>query len=357
MGLRGFYALLKRLGYVADAVQLGSLEQKRLAVDADMWVYRCLFGCDAQPTTQSVARRISKWVNSMPCTVDLIFSGRSVPAEKSQCLKSRKDAMQKRKDAFEKDQQRRAELQENLERLKSAEDGDSQTVATAATAATAREACQQEMLLLDLKLTKTRTQLHCFTREERAEIATILQEQEGISCIVAPCEADFELVDRSRRGLCDYVVSDDADLITSGCERVLRDVQSLLKGQSARVFVRSDILRVLELSSEQMLQWASLLHCDYQPPIGRVGPATALKMIRKHGTVSGFLQSDDFKSAVHSLPGDLSVDEYIRSTARTVQIFKGNWQTVVAPVGSSRGTRKRTRDDVVAEAPKRTRIV
>ena len=140
----------------------------------------------------------------------------------------------------------------------------------------------------------------------------------GFECLQAASEADFLLVTLSEVGRCDYIATDDADILVMGAQRTIRGLSALLINDiSARVFTRDDILKSIDLKSEQLLELACLLGCDYQNSIPRIGPVTALKIIQVHGTIKVFLGANGDKYAL-----SMTVEEYLRQCARTVEIFK-----------------------------------
>jgi flap endonuclease-1 len=186
-----------------------------------------------------------------------------------------------------------------------------------------------EDLCVREKINHLKNSIRRITSEMSKRVVDILT-MEGWTCIQAKSEADFMLVLLSEEGKCDFVATDDADIIVAGAEHVLRGfVQMLLGAQKpGRAFCRSDIMACLKLTSGEFLQLGSLLSCDYQPAIRNVGPVTAFRMIQKYGSVDKFIQSDAFvtetktKKRKYALPIGMTPETYIKASSRSVAIFR-----------------------------------
>jgi 5'-3' exonuclease len=165
---------------------------------------------------------------------------------------------------------------------------------------------------------------------EMSRLVVDLLRADGWDCRQARSEADFLLVQLSEEGLCDYVATDDADIIVSGATHILRGFIRLLTDPHAlgKIFCRADILACLHLTSDALLQLGVLLSCDYQAPIKNVGPVTAYRVIQEFGSVSTFLRSTAFnvqtksKKRKYTLPDGMSVQAYQTKSSRSVDIFR-----------------------------------
>jgi 5'-3' exonuclease len=190
------------------------------------------------------------------------------------------------------------------------------------------------------KICRLRNSIRRISSDMATQVVTILIDR-GFVCRQAKSEADFLLVMMSEDGQCDFVATDDADMIVSGATHVLRGFIRMLVDPTSNgyVFCRQDVLTCLGLSSQELLQLGTLLSCDYQPPIHNVGPVTALRMIQEHKTVDAFLRSQSFnvetksktrtqnttqscKKRKYTLPHDMSVESYVTASIRSVDIFR-----------------------------------
>ncbi|KAM7207981.1 hypothetical protein V8F20_001775 [Naviculisporaceae sp. PSN 640] len=121
------------------------------------------------------------------------------------------------------------------------------------------------------------------------EMARMLIEElkkNSIPYVVAPYEADAQLVYLERQGLISGIVSEDSDLLVFGAKRLITKLDQ--HGQCIEIN-RKDFCAVREIS---LTQWtdddfrhmAILSGCDYLKGINGMGLKTAYRMIRKHKT-------------------------------------------------------------------------
>jgi 5'-3' exonuclease len=186
-----------------------------------------------------------------------------------------------------------------------------------------------EEIVIREKIDRMQNSIRRITNEMSTLVVTILL-TEGWNCVQAKSEADFMLVLLSEEKKCDFVATDDADIIVAGAEHVLRGFVRMLTDtkHTGQDYCRSDIMTCLKLNSDELLQLGSLLSCDYQPPINNVGPVTAMRMMQKYGTVDKFIQSKAFtvetksKKRKYSLPTGMTPETYISASTRSVDIFR-----------------------------------
>ncbi|KAM7221909.1 hypothetical protein V8F06_002660 [Rhypophila decipiens] len=121
-----------------------------------------------------------------------------------------------------------------------------------------------------------------------------------IPYVVAPYEADAQLVYLERQGLITGIVSEDSDLLVFGAKRLLTKLDQ--HGQCIEIN-RKDFCAVREISltqwtDDEFRHMAILSGCDYLKGIDGIGLKTAYRLIRKHKTperVIKMLQFDGSK--------------------------------------------------------------
>jgi flap endonuclease-1 len=315
MGLSGFYKLIEKEGYVPNTICLEDLRGKTVAIDGDFVMYLALHGQTSGKNVSAadISRHIAHWLRlaeSAGVHVIFVTTGGPPPLEKqlhcSVIRKRKRDQQQEKID----------ELEKNLTSI----DDIGETV------------CLRE------KICRLENGIRCISTKMSTDVVDLLVEN-GHNCMRAKSEADFLLVLLSEEKKCDYVATDDGDIIVAGASKVLRGfVRMLTRSQNGRVFCRSDVLTSLKLASEELLELGILLGCDYQAQLGNVGPITALAMIRQHGSVAAFLASDMFdgvqkksKKRKYTLPPGKTRDDYIISSARSVQIFLSRPDKEISP--------------------------
>ena len=130
----------------------------------------------------------------------------------------------------------------------------------------------------------------------------------GIPYVVAPYEADAQMVYLERQGFVTGIISEDSDLLVFGAKRLLTKLDP--HGQCIEIN-RRDFCAVREISltgwtDKEFRHMAILSGCDYLEGVGNMGLKTAYRMIRKHKTperVIRMLQFDGkFRVSENYLP-------------------------------------------------------
>ncbi len=118
----------------------------------------------------------------------------------------------------------------------------------------------------------------------------------GVPCIQAPGEGEAQSSHMALKGDVWGAASQDFDSLLFGAPRLLRNLSITGRRRLPRknVYIRIEpemielggFLRELELSREQLVDVGILVGTDYNPKgIKGIGPKTALKLIREHGSL------------------------------------------------------------------------
>lgn len=104
--------------------------------------------------------------------------------------------------------------------------------------------------------------------------------------VVAPYEADAQLVYLERQGLISGIVSEDSDLLVFGAKRLLTKMDQ--HGQCIEIN-RKDFCAVREISltgwtDNEFRHMAIFSGCDYLAGVNNIGLKTAWRLLRKHKT-------------------------------------------------------------------------
>ncbi|PKY04516.1 putative flap endonuclease [Aspergillus campestris IBT 28561] len=143
------------------------------------------------------------------------------------------------------------------------------------------------------------------TREHNAECKRLLQLM-GVPYIDAPTEAEAQCAVLARAGKVYAAASEDMDTLCFDSPILLRHLT--FSEQRKEPIQEIHLPRALEglgMDRSQFIDMCILLGCDYLEPIPKVGPNTALKLIRDHGSleeVVAAIQSDPKQKYV--LPAD-----------------------------------------------------
>lgn len=121
----------------------------------------------------------------------------------------------------------------------------------------------------------------------------------GIPYLVAPSEGEAQASYMVAKGSADYVGSQDFDSLLFGAPRMVRNIAITGKRKLPRkgIYVEvkpetielEEVLRTLEVTREQLIDMGILIGTDYNPGIYKVGPKTALKLVKKHNSMQDIL--------------------------------------------------------------------
>ncbi|KAI9745872.1 MAG: Elongation of fatty acids protein 2 [Claussenomyces sp. TS43310] len=143
------------------------------------------------------------------------------------------------------------------------------------------------------------------TREHNAECQRLLKLM-GIPYIIAPTEAEAQCAVLARAGKVYAAASEDMDTLCFDSPILLRHLTfSEQRKEPIQEIHLDKVLTGLNMDRKQFVDLCILLGCDYLDPIPKVGPHTALKLIRDHGTlekVVEFMQGDS--KSRYTIPDD-----------------------------------------------------
>ncbi|TFG33062.1 flap endonuclease-1 [Candidatus Thorarchaeota archaeon] len=119
----------------------------------------------------------------------------------------------------------------------------------------------------------------------------------GIPVIQAPSEGEALAAQMAREEIVWASASQDNDSLLYNCPRMIRNLSISGRRRVARSKTYKSIdpelilldvnLRLLGISREQLVDIAILVGTDYNDSVQGIGPKTALKLIKKHGSIEG----------------------------------------------------------------------
>ena len=119
---------------------------------------------------------------------------------------------------------------------------------------------------------------------EAFEIAKLL----GVPAIIAREEADTQCAYLSKKGLVDYVATEDMDILTFGAK-------SIIKNFSKKEIYKIDLEQILEegnITMDQFIDICILLGCDYTETISGIGIKKVWSLILKYGSIEELIKND-----------------------------------------------------------------
>ena len=128
------------------------------------------------------------------------------------------------------------------------------------------------------------------TREQNEEVKHLL-ELMGIPFVTAPCEAEAQCAELARTGKVFAAASEDMDSLCYEPPYLLRH---LTFSEARKIAIDqieySKVLEALGMTRETFVDLCILLGCDYCETIKGVGPVTAFKLIKEHGSLDNIVE-------------------------------------------------------------------
>jgi flap endonuclease-1 len=122
----------------------------------------------------------------------------------------------------------------------------------------------------------------------------------GVPSVQAPCEGEAQAAHMALKKDANCVASQDYDSFLFGAPIVIRNLaitgKRKLSGKNAYVDVEPEIieldetLNALGINREQLIDIAICVGTDYNKGLEKVGPKTALKLIKKYGDIHSVLR-------------------------------------------------------------------
>lgn len=123
----------------------------------------------------------------------------------------------------------------------------------------------------------------------------------GVQYIVAPYEADAQMVYLERKGIISGILSEDSDLLVFGAKCLLTKLDQY--GNCIEInqadFCACREINLTGWTEKEFRQMAILSGCDYLASIANMGLKTAYRMIRKHKTIEKVIRMLQFDGKYH----------------------------------------------------------
>jgi flap endonuclease-1 len=178
---------------------------------------------------------------------------------------------------------------------------------------TSREKWENAKAVGDLESAYKYAQASSKVNPEIIEDSKYLLEAMGIPFVQAPCEGEAQAAYMVLKKDANCVASQDYDSFLFGAPVVVRNLavtgKRKLPGKNIYVDVEPEIieldesLEALKISREQLIDIAICVGTDYNKGLEKVGPKTALKLIKKHG---------DLYAALHEKKVEVEAVDQIR---------------------------------------------
>ncbi|AOA60673.1 5' flap endonuclease [Komagataella phaffii CBS 7435] len=157
---------------------------------------------------------------------------------------------------------------------------------------------EAEKQRLDMKETGTLADIAKFERRtvrvtrEQNDQAKKLLELMGIPYVDAPCEAEAQCAELAKGGKVYAAASEDMDTLCYETPYLLRHMTT---AEARKLPVTeidyAKVMEGLEMELPQFIDLCILLGCDYCETIKGVGPVTAFKLIKEHGSIEKVVEA------------------------------------------------------------------
>ncbi len=179
----------------------------------------------------------------------------------------------------------------------------------------------------DLETARKMAQRAAALEQYMVDSSAELLKRMGVPYVMAPSEGEAQAAYMASKGDVYASGSQDMDSLLFGSPRLVRNLSIVgrrkLPGKKAYVEVQPEIihldrlLKALSISRDQLIDIGILVGTDYSPTIEGVGPKTALKIVREHGSIEnavskGVIEIDFDYQSVRSLFKNPSVSDNYR---------------------------------------------
>lgn len=147
---------------------------------------------------------------------------------------------------------------------------------------------------IEEEINKLSKQVTYVTKTHRQECKYLLKLL-GIPVIEANGEAECMCAVMQKNGYADFTFTEDTDALTFGSPKMLKSARKLEKVIEIDL---AQILKELNFTMTEFVDFCILCGCDYCPTIPKIGPITALSLIKEHSNIETILNTLDEKYTV-----------------------------------------------------------
>lgn len=166
------------------------------------------------------------------------------------------------------------------------------------------------------------------SREQNDEAKKLL-ELMGIPYVNAPCEAEAQCAELARTGKVFAAASEDMDTLCYEPPYLLRHLTfAEARKMPINQITYSEAIAGLEMTKPQFIDMCILLGCDYCETIKGVGPVTAYKLIKEHGSLEKIIEHiNSNPTSKYKVPENWPYDE-ARQLFMDPEVTKGEEVTL-----------------------------
>lgn len=136
--------------------------------------------------------------------------------------------------------------------------------------------------LIEERLRKLKSRIVGICDQDKEDLK-LLFENMGVGYFQAIEEAEQTCSYLCKWGLVDGVLTEDSDVIAYGAPLFISKIE-VFNG-NCTLLETPVLLEKLQMTQEQLLDFCIMLQCDYNSRIPSVGPASAYKLLKEHGSL------------------------------------------------------------------------
>ncbi|KAG7817200.1 hypothetical protein KL928_003935 [Ogataea angusta] len=283
MGVTG---LLPALKSIQEASHLEKYRGKTLAIDTYAWLHKAIYGCAMEIVLEKPTRAYLNYMNRRldmlthyGITPYMVLDGDYLPT--------------KANTEKEREERRREYKRLGLEALRANRRSEAYNYFNKA----------------------------CDITPQIAKSVIEALKSRNIQYVVAPYEADAQMVYLEKHGLVQGIISEDSDLLIFGCQRLI----TKLDDSGSCIEVRRDKFKDCResaiglFSNEQLKLMAIVSGCDYTKGIPNVGMQRAINLVNRYSTIGRLLQAVRYEGKL-KVPVEFETEYYRAITAFNHQV-------------------------------------
>jgi len=301
MGIKGIKALIKK--HVPDAIRpidLTELNGKTVCIDSSILIYKYSFIYSSD--NFHILGFLNKILELRNNNINMIFVFDGKPPE------AKREILNKRKEQNNLLKENVVKLQEELKLVNYGDEYiDSDTEAPDDPEEFEKIKKVRE---LTKKISSMEKNVKKVTVKHSQEIMEILKSL-GIPFFIAETEAEKACVFLQKYNHADYILTEDTDSLAFGGNFIFSKKNSYFLCEIDKV------LQGLDLSQAEFTDLCIFCGCDYTCTIPKIGPVSALNIIKKHRSIDNFLKSSD--AARYTVP-----ESFDYQTARDLFIIENS---------------------------------
>jgi len=270
MGIKGLKKILKKhCKEGIEEIKVKDLKNKTIAIDTSIFLYKYTYNGNMLECFIQQLHHLLKF-NITPV---YLFDGKPTE-DKRDCINKRKETFKKANDTIEKLKEEKIELEGKIEEVKK------------------NNPDNLHEIFLQLQILEQTIQ-----KKERGNIKIDWSKIKIFKQILEECglfyyqcngETDIYVKEFFKDELIDYVITEDVDFLTHGCEKVLFDYN--FRSSTVILYKQKKIIEELELTQSKFIDMCILMGCDYTSTISKIGTITAYKLMKKHLSIEEILE-------------------------------------------------------------------